>query len=282
MKKAPKPATLRVLGCGEAFDTGLGNNSCLLYDGKGGVPSKEKRFPTVLFDCGYEIPERLWALNKIYGELDGVYLTHLHADHAFGLVPLLVRFAEEGRSEPLGIFGPQGTGSYLHKLMDLGYPGMRARLPFDVEFCELKESDSVQWGGLRFQTARSTHSVLNLAIRVEGEGELEGLSFAVSGDGQLTPETRKLYDGVKVLFHETYSIEQDIPTHCDLKTLSKFAARSAIQHLGITHVSRGEKSAMKQAVSQLKRLDPRWFLLKPGMEILLPLRSAPRSAKESS
>src|SRR3954452_18272937 len=99
-------ATLRVLGTGEAFDTGLGNNSCLLYDGKKGSPSKEKRIPTFLFDCGYQIPERLWALPKLYPELDAVALTHFHADHAFGLAPLLVRFAEEGREEPLGIFGP--------------------------------------------------------------------------------------------------------------------------------------------------------------------------------
>lgn len=37
-------ARLRILGCGEAFDDELGNNSCLL---------EERSRAKVLFDCGY-------------------------------------------------------------------------------------------------------------------------------------------------------------------------------------------------------------------------------------
>ena len=256
---------LRVLGCGEAFDTGLGNNSCLLYDGAKGVPAQEKRFPTILFDCGYQIPERLWALPKLYRELDAVVLTHFHADHAFGLAPLLVRFAEEGRTEPLGIFGPQGAVAFCGRLLDLAYPGIRKKLPFEVEFCEFKSNDSVEWAGLTFSCARSAHSVLNLAVRVEGPG----ISFAVSGDGQLTPETCELYEGVKFLLHEIYTVQDSIETHCDLKSLTKFVARSRIERVGITHVSRNQITSMKQAWKELKKVDSRWFWLKPEMELAL-------------
>lgn len=261
----PSPARLRILGCGEAFDSGLGNNSCLLYDGAKGVPCKSKRFPTILFDCGYQIPERLWALPKLYPELDAVVLTHFHADHAFGLAPLLVRFAEEGRTDPLGIFGPSGAGAFCGKLLDLAYPGIRQKLPFEVEFCEFKQRDSVEWAGLTFHCARSQHSVMNLAVRVEGEG----ISFAVSGDGGLTPATCELYDGVGLLLHEVYTVEQEIENHSDLKTLSKFVAKSAIQRVGITHVCRREKTAMKQAWGELRQVDPRWLWLKPEMELVL-------------
>lgn len=264
--KAASAATLRILGCGEAFDTSLGNNSCLLYDGRGGKPrSGGKRVPTVLFDCGYQIPERLWALPELYGDLDAVVLTHFHADHAFGLAPLLVRFAEEGRREPLGIFGPQGAGAFCGKLLDLAYPGMRQRLPFEVQFCELRERDSVEWAGLTLDSARSEHSVLNLAIRVEGPG----ISFAVSGDGQLTAGTRELFDGVGVLLHEVYTVDDEIPTHCDLKRLAEFIAPSDIRFVGITHVRRSDRAEMRRAWTGLKRRDPRWFMLEPGQELAL-------------
>ena len=81
IKRAPK-AQLGLIGCGEAFDTGFGNNSCIFFG---------ERLPTVLFDCGYQIPERLWALAPGLRSVDAVYLTHFHADHAMGLAPLIVR-----------------------------------------------------------------------------------------------------------------------------------------------------------------------------------------------
>jgi hypothetical protein len=43
-------ALIRVIGCGEAFDSEFGNTSYLLSG---------RNCPSVLFDCGYQIPERL-------------------------------------------------------------------------------------------------------------------------------------------------------------------------------------------------------------------------------
>ena len=92
---------LLVLGTGEAFDDkGLGNTS-FIYSAK--------RQPTVLFDCGYQVPERLWQYPKIYPSIDAIYLTHLHGDHTMGLAPLFIRFLEEGRTKPLTIIGPKGV-----------------------------------------------------------------------------------------------------------------------------------------------------------------------------
>jgi ribonuclease BN (tRNA processing enzyme) len=260
---------IRVLGCGEAFDTGLGNNSCLLYDGARGRPAARKRCPTVLFDCGYQVPERLWRLPRIYPGLDAVVLTHFHADHAFGLGPLLVRFAEEKRTAPLCVFGSRGIGIYFRRLLDLAYPGMRFHLPFEVRFCELEERDSVEWEGLTLSTARSRHSVLNLAVRVEGRG----ISFAVSGDGQLTDATRELYAGVQLLLHEVYTVDERLDNHCDLGTLSAYVAGARIARVGITHVRRTDKKKMRQAWQALKkaraskRTECEWMMLKPATEL---------------
>jgi ribonuclease Z len=257
---------LTVLGSGEAFDSELGNNACLLsVEGEGGGGST---VPTLLFDCGYQIPERLWRLESVYPKLDGIYLTHLHADHSFGVVPLLVRFWEEKRQRELVIIGPRGTQRFLTRLLDLGYPGARKRLGFPVRWIEVDESKALRWRGLKLSFARSRHSVLNLAVRVEGKTDGQRFSFGISGDGQLTDATRKLMQGVQRLLQEVYSRDPEISTHCDLKTLSNFVAESAITQVAITHIGRDEKSRVGAVLKQLSRIEPgRWLELRPGMRI---------------
>ena len=100
---------VHVVGAGEAFDSGLGNNSFLLSATRG---------PTVLIDCGYQIPERLWA-RDLHRSIDAIYFTHTHADHAFGVVPLLTRFWEERRKRSLTIIGHRGVEDAHRDPIDL-------------------------------------------------------------------------------------------------------------------------------------------------------------------
>ena len=78
-----------LLGVGEAFDEILPNTSMLVRTEYQGKPV------TVLFDCGYSVPPRFWQLGLDVETLDGIWISHFHADHAFGLPALLVRLWEE-------------------------------------------------------------------------------------------------------------------------------------------------------------------------------------------
>ena len=170
-----------IIGTGEAFDSGLGNNSFVLH-GAG--------LPTVLVDCGYQIPERLWA-GGLHRRLDAVYLTHTHADHSFGIVPLLGRYLIERRERPLPVIGHSGVGSFVRRALDLGYPGMRENLPFPLEFISVSPSRRLDFGALSLACARSDHGVLNLSVRFEAGGS----SCAFSGDGAPSAATEALYQG---------------------------------------------------------------------------------------
>ena len=97
---------ITVIGSGEAFDVGLGNNAYLV---------SASRAPNLLIDCGYQVPERLWA-SGLAKSIDGIYLTHTHADHAFGIAPLITRFWEERRKRRLDIIGHRGIESYFRKI----------------------------------------------------------------------------------------------------------------------------------------------------------------------
>ncbi|MGK5085722.1 MBL fold metallo-hydrolase [Bdellovibrionota bacterium FG-1] len=258
MKPKPARPEICVIGTGEALSSGLGNASYLLH-GKG--------IPTLLFDCGYQIPERLWRLD-LHKEIDTICLTHLHADHVFGIVPLICRYWEERREKPLQIVAGRGGERHIRKLIELGYPGLLARLSFPLEFVEISDTAGVQLESLRVTAAKTTHSVLNYTLRVDFTGK--GIrSFAVSGDGQITDATCALVSDVGFLLQEIYTVKTDIPVHADLKRLEEWAPTTAIQMIGVTHHARNEVSAVHRRIRALNRKDPRWFSLEPGMIIQL-------------
>ncbi len=242
---------LTVVGTGEAFDSGLGNNAFLLHGA---------RTPTVLFDCGYQIPERLWARN-LHRKLDAVYLTHTHADHAFGLAPLLSRYWEEGRTRPLTIVGHRGMRSYVTKVMDLAYPGLRALFPYAIEFVAVRPNAATTWRGLQLRCARSEHSVTNLSVRIDGAS---GRSFAVSGDGALNAATGALYRGVGILCHEVFRLRPPCPNHMSLAELRAYAKDSGIGRVVVSHHSRSQKARIRRAVERIDEPGPTWIAADPG------------------
>ena len=247
---------VRVIGCGEAFDTGLGNNSFLLSaTGRGGTVR-------VLVDCGYQIPERLWA-HRLHRGIDAIYLTHTHADHAFGIVPLLTRYREERRTRPLVLIGHRGVESFVGKALDLGFPGIRNRIRFPLSFVVARPAQPLEWSGLAIRTARSAHSVMNLSVRFEHAGR----SCAFSGDGAITPETRALYAGVDVLFHELFAVRRDVPGHTNLGALRALAADIGARRIVVSHHGRRYKTSVRRAVAALdpaSAAHPRWVSAEPG------------------
>lgn len=242
------------IGYGEAFDQELGNTS-FLFTGK--------NLPTVLFDCGYQVPERLWQLKIQDQKLDAVCLTHLHADHCFGLVPVLIRFWEENRTRKLTVFGPKGTRQHIQDLMDLGFPGLRRKLGFEIEWNEWSvNGETIEWRGLVFRTAKTVHTLVNHSIRVDIANQPHA-SFGISGDGQITRETRVLFADLGLLLQEIYTLRpRRYAVHADLKTVETYLNDSLIKKIAGSHYSRTECKKIVQRLEQLEENDRRWVTLK--------------------
>lgn len=64
-----------MIGTGNAFSKTFYNNNALIeHDGL-----------KLLIDCGTTLPHALYNLNHSFNELDGVIISHIHADHIGGL-----------------------------------------------------------------------------------------------------------------------------------------------------------------------------------------------------
>ena len=86
------------------------------------------------------------------GGIAAVFVSHLHGDH-FGGLPFLILDAQfAGRTAPLAVAGPPGTGPRLTEAMECLFPGSsRARRRFTVEVTELNPQDAVTMAGVRAQ-----------------------------------------------------------------------------------------------------------------------------------
>jgi ribonuclease BN (tRNA processing enzyme) len=236
------------VGTGEACDPGLPNTS-LLYRGE----------KTILVDCGYSVPQALWSLSVDPDLLDAIYITHIHADHSFGLPALLLWLHEMGRTRPLTIIGGGGLENWLAKLMELAYPGLATKKgSFDVDAVSLTSGASHELGPVTIRVARSNHSVENLAVRLEGPGGV----LCHSGDGAPTSETEALYAGADLLVHECYADDDAVPVHAHLDQVREMAVRGRVGRLCLLHLGKFYKDRITEKAAQVT--DVEVILPRPG------------------
>jgi ribonuclease Z len=118
-----------------------------------------------LFDCGEgtQVPWKTagWG----FRQLGAICFSHMHADHVAGLPGVLFMVAHAGRTEPLDIYGPVGTGYVVEGLRRIA-----ADMPFPVNIHELKSGAQFPLpGGLRGSCTAALHGIPCLAYRVELE-----------------------------------------------------------------------------------------------------------------
>ena len=88
----------------------------------------------LLIDCGegtqIQLKKLKWGLKKI----DGILLTHFHADHVAGLPGLLSTIANSGREEPITIIGPKGLKDVVK-----GLTVIVPEITFDLNLVTIEE-----------------------------------------------------------------------------------------------------------------------------------------------
>ncbi len=224
---------VQFVGVGEAFDETLPNNSQLL----------EWSNTHLLIDCGYAVPHSLWKLHPEPDFIDGIYISHRHADHYFGLPSYLVRLAEDGRKREIDILCPQGMQNVIMEMIDYAYQGVVSHLGFSLVFHEVSCEEPFLYRNARLEFAPSSHPVKNYAIAVKAEGR----KYSYSGDGNFNDLTTRIYQGSSLLVHEAYSVDEEVRGHAKIVDLLKMAREQNVGKLALTHIQRNiRKSRMSE------------------------------------
>lgn len=173
----------------------------------------------LVIDAGSGGVRTLAQMRFPIGEINSVYLTHLHSDHIDGLGELMLQAWINGpRTTPLPVYGPVGTANVVAGFnqayqIDAGYRtahhGERIAPPtgfgtFPVELSPDDETLS-HWivfkqGDLKITAIKMAHAPVAPAFgyRIDYKGR----SVSISGDTIFHPAFNEASKGVDVMFHE--------------------------------------------------------------------------------
>ncbi len=144
---------------------------CLL--GSGGMMPLPGRFLTSLYvrnegkclliDCGEGTQTAMRAANARFKCVSDVLLTHMHADHVSGLPGLLLTLGNDGRSEPLRLYGPAGLTRLVSALRTIV-----PELPYALDMRELpSDGGRICACGLEIDAFAVSHGMPCFGYRLE-------------------------------------------------------------------------------------------------------------------
>lgn len=219
---------VRFAGSGDAFGSGGRWQTCIHLSGEGRV---------LLVDCGATSLVALKDQGLDPNAVDAVAVTHLHGDHFGGLPFLILDGQFSHRTTPLAVVGPPGIRVRLTEAMEALFPGSsQVRRRFPVEVTELHaDGQPAALGAATVRGWEVEHAcgAPPLALRVD----LDGVSFAYSGDTQWTSALVEASRGVDLFAVEAYTFDRAVRFHLDYQTLRAHLGEIGAQRIVLTHMS---------------------------------------------
>lgn len=186
------------------------------------APSIERFGPSILieaggqkllFDCGRGAGLRLWQLKIPLGQIDALFLTHLHSDHVVGIPDVWltgwIPAAYGRRASPFHVFGPDGTKSMMDNLVKAFYWDINTRNKEKnkvdsgafVNALDIKEGFVWEKNGIKVIPFTVRHAEFidsALGFRIEYAGH----SVILSGDTRYSENLIRYAKGADVVIHE--------------------------------------------------------------------------------
>ncbi|MDR2845922.1 MAG: ribonuclease Z [Candidatus Methanoplasma sp.] len=131
----------------------------------GGLPSRDRapscvavrsKRDIVLFDCGEGAQRQLMVSQFSFMKIVGIFISHLHGDHIFGLPGLLQTMGLSGRKDPLVVRGPKGIKEFIEAVSNTCQGG---GLDYRLDIDEFEAGDKIQFEGFSVSSFSTEHGV---------------------------------------------------------------------------------------------------------------------------
>lgn len=133
-----------------------------------------------LFDCGEGTQHQLLHTASHPGNIEKIFISHLHGDHIFGLPGLLCSRSMAGSAAPITLYGPKGLREYVETCLRLS--GSWTDYPMEIH--EISPGQIFDDGELRVSAAPLVHPVECYGWRIEQRdrpGALDARGLAAAG-----------------------------------------------------------------------------------------------------
>jgi len=247
------------IGTGSAFTVGEGNyNSNILLEA-----DNSKKF---LIDCGSDARHALHELGYSCSDIDNVFISHLHADHAGGLewLGFSRRFISKSPKPHLYI-----SETLSDRLWENTLSGGMSSLDDEKASLEsyfiphlLSENAEFEWEGVNFEMVRTQHvndagcSIPSFGLFIRSNNQ----KIYLTSDTQFTPEAlSKFFRDADVIFHdcETGEFKSGVHAHFDeLCTLdSEIKSKMWLYHYNSGELPDAKKAGFKGFVKKGQSFD---------------------------
>lgn len=199
---------LTVVGSSDAFNAAGRGHSCFWLEGPG--------FGPIMVDFGATALAALRRLGRNPLDLEGVAVTHLHADHVGGFPFLLIDgMFNAVRTRPLQVVGPVGTATCIESGLQVAYSDV-AHLdkPYELRFQELVPGEQGTLAGAKVVAFAADHMDppdQPLCLRIETPN---GKAIAFSGDSTMGEGLLSVADGTDLLVGECSCVSAPCGRHC--------------------------------------------------------------------
>ena len=225
---------VRILGCGTSFGVPrIGNDwgECDPQEPRNRRTRSSILIETggqrLLVDCGPDLRGQLLAADV--GTLDGVIITHDHADHCHGIDEL--RAITQKMGQPLPIYARE---SVLERLQSrFGYIFSSSGF-YNAVAKPMALQRDLQVGDAKLRFVDQPHgNITSLGIRID---EGPGSAIYAIDFNHMTAEMRELYQGARIWIADCLS-RRPHPTHAHLDAVVKWADELEVKELYLSHLN---------------------------------------------
>lgn len=215
--------TLHLLGTGAALSDSGRTTTMLAVEGPGSL---------YLIDCGGDAAHRALNSGLDLARVDGLIVTHEHADHVGGFPLLMERLWLAGQTEAFPVYGNSAALKQVERLdgaFDTSdWPDYPALDLFLVP--ELEREHVLSCDDFSIFASPGKHAVPCVGLRVEtSSGEV----IAYSGDTEPSAAITRLAQGADILVHEATGA---VPGHTGPADAARIAAEAGVKRLVLVHL----------------------------------------------